>query len=293
MRAGRKRRVLIAVALIAAAAVSLSVGIVLREKERSGFPDGGVYFAKTDSVLCLSGRKENPLVTLTAFEVKKGNYRSFLSWQDISLVGTDGKEYRNLDVSVLCTFTDAFFARYTVTVVLDLGDFETGKEVFLDRARLIGDEESAYCAIGNVGIFIGEKAENDPLSFGGYTETAEEFSSYTLLVTNTGKERVFLDGLKTCFTQTKTTVSVYSETGIPVDPDGYLLEGGQSVYLRAEFLPEKTIAEYPYLFFRPAVVWRDASGEERISSVGGTAYYNAMTDRAQLKTYLRLLGGVV
>lgn len=89
---------IIAAAIAALGAASIIIGVVTKKNEQSEFPAGGIYFARTDSSICLTGRTQNPLVTLTVFEVKKDNYKSFLSYEDISLIGENGKEYSKKDV---------------------------------------------------------------------------------------------------------------------------------------------------------------------------------------------------
>lgn len=278
--------------ILVAAAASITVGAVYGNRERSGFPDGGIYFAHTDSTVCLVGKNENPLVTLTAFEVKKGNYKKFLSYSDIALVDEQGKQYGNKDVSVLYSFTDAFFSRFSVSIVLDVNDFEEDKPTRINRVCLFDDGEKTYFDIGNIGVYIcSSPSDSSDIAFGGYTQNSDNFNSYTVLVSNNGKKSIYFERLITEFAQTDCEYSVYTTNGLPEEIDGYELTAGSTVYIRVTLNAQGVMKDYPYGFIRPVLQYKDESGVTEYAGVQATSYYNAVTDRSDIKTYLNRLGG--
>lgn len=279
--------------ILVAAAASILFGVCYGNRERNGFPEGGIYFAHTDSTICLAGRSENPLVTLTAFEVKKGDYKRFLSYREISLVGEDGKEYQNKDVSVVYVFTDEFFARFSVSIVLDVNDFETGVPVRIDRVCLSDAEGKKYFGIGNIGVVVEEQSGSSEIAFGGYTQNAESFTSYTVLVSNNGKSPIFFGNLKLELAETKCDFEVYTTDGIPCAMEGYELAAGKSAYIRVTLTPKGLMKDYPYAFLRPVLEYRNGDGTTAYAGVPAVSYYNAMTERNDIKDYLTKLGGGV
>lgn len=279
--------------ILVVAAASIIVGVCYGNRERNDFPDGGIYFARTDSTICLAGRKENPLVTLTAFEVKKGDYKQFLSYRDIALVGVDGTEYGKKDVSVLYSFTDEFFSRFSVSIVLDVNDFKTSVPVKINRVCLFDDDGKKYFNIGNIGILVEEGSSNSEIAFGGYTQNSQSFTSYTVLVSNNGKSSVFFNRLIMEFAETDVELEVYTTGGVPAKMDGYELSAGKSVYIRVTLMPKGLMKDYPYAFIRPMLEYQNEKGDVAYAGVSATSYYNAMTDRGDIKTYLNQLGGGV
>lgn len=171
----------------------LSAGFYVRGREYSRFPEGGIYFAEADSYYAYSDRTQNPLVTLTCFEVKNGG-KSFLSYEDIVFGDDKGGRYTPKDVSVLYTFSDYYMSRFLVQIVLDVTDFECGHVCTLDTVYLKdGDRETSF-DIGKVRIALYEKnSESSKISFSGYTSGAVEFSSYTVAVANNGEKSILFE----------------------------------------------------------------------------------------------------
>lgn len=291
-----KRKINLAIIVflvLVAAAASITVGICYGNRERNEFPNGGIYFAHTDSTICLAGRTENPLVTLTAFEVKKGDYKRFLSYHDIALVGEDGTEYDKKDVSVVYSFTDEFFSRFSVSIVLDVNDFATSVPVRMNKVCLFDDDGKKYFDIGNIGIVVEEESGGSEIAFGGYTQNSESFTAYTVLVSNNGKDSIYFNKLILELAETECEFEVYTTGGVPAEMDGYELAAGQSVYIRVTFDSSDLMKDYPYAFIRPMLEYRSEKGEVAYAGVQAASYYNAMTDRNDIKAYLKRLGGGV
>lgn len=289
-----KIKLIIVVSLILVAAVaSVTFGVCYGNRERSDFPNGGIYFARTDSTICLAGRNENPLVTLTAFEVKKGEYKQFLSYNDITLVGEDGTEYGKKDVSVVYSFTDVFFSRFSVSIVLDINDFTDNVPVKINRVCLSDTDGKKYFNIGNIGIVVVDGSDSSDIAFGGYTQNSESFTSYTVLVSNNGKSSIVFNRLIMEFAETDLQFEVYTTGGVPAEMQEYELAAGKSVYIRVTLNPKGLMKDYPYAFIRPVLEYTNEKGEVAYAGVQATSYYNAMTDRSDIKTYLNRLGGGV
>lgn len=284
---------IIAAAIAALGVISIITGVVIKTNEQSGFPAGGIYFARTDSSVCLSGRTQNPLVTLTVFEVKKDDYMSFLSYEDISLIGENGKEYSKKDVSIVYTYTDSYFSKLSVSLVLDVNEFDDDSPAYITQAKLSSKSGDKYCDLGSICILVCEKPKNSDIAFGGYTQTGEEFSSYTVLVSNNGEKSAYFKRLIMNFRYTESSFMVYDTSGNPAQLDGYELEAGKSAYIRVTLKPDETLEKYPFCFVRPALEYADENGETFYAGVNSTAYYNAITDREDIKNYLKILGGGV
>lgn len=285
------RAAIIAAAIAILGAASIVLGVVIKKNEQSEFPAGGIYFARTDSSICLTGRTQNPLVTLTAFEVKKDKYKSFLSYEDISLIDENGKEYTNKDVSIVYTYTDSYFSKLSVSLVLDINEFDDDSPAYISQAKLSSKSGDKYFDLGSISILVCVKAKSSDIAFGGYTENGENFSSYTVLVSNNGKKSVYLKRLIMNFRYTESAFSLYDIAGNPINFDDYELEAGESVYIRAAFEPDEILEKYPFVFIKPALEYADENGEIAYAAVNSTACYNAVTDRDDIKNYLKILGG--
>ena len=284
---------IIAAAIAALGAASIIIGVVTKKNEQSEFPAGGIYFARTDSSICLTGRTQNPLVTLTVFDVKKDNYKSFLSYEDISLIGENGKEYSKKDVSIVYTYTDSYFSKLSVSLVLDINEFDDDCPAYISQAKLSSKSGDKYCDLGSICILVCKKSKNSDIAFGGYTQSSEQFSSYTVLVSNNGEKSVYLKRLIMNFRYTESSFTVYDTAGKPAQLDGYEIEAGKSAYIRVTLEPDETLEKYPFCFVRPALEYADENGETSYTGVNSTVYYNAITDREDVKSYLKILGGSV
>lgn len=290
---GKIKLIIVVSLILVAAATSITLGVCYGNRERNDFPNGGIYFARTDSTICLAGRKENPLVTLTAFEVKKGDYKQFLSYNDIALVGEDGTEYGKKDVSVVYSFTDVFFSRLSVSIVLDINDFTDNVPVRINRICLYDKNEKQYFNIGNIGIVVVAESESSDIAFGGYTQNSESFVSYIVLVSNNGKSSIFFNRLIMELAETDLQFEVYTVGGVPASMEEYELAAGQSVYIRVTLNAKGLMKDYPYAFIRPVLEYKTEKGEVAYAGVQAASYYNAMTDRSDIKAYLNRLGGGV
>lgn len=273
-------------AFLAVGLAFLSAGFYVRGREYARFPEGGVCFAGADSYYAYSDGTQNPLVTLTCFEVKKRGYKSFLSYDDLVFADNEGGRYAPKDVSVLCTFSDYYMSRFLVRAVLDAADFECGRICTLDKICLKdGDGEAAF-DIGSVRIALFEKdTDVGNISFSGYTSGAVAFSSYTVAVSNNGGKSVFFEEL--CMeVSCGAEIKVYDESGNVSDFENFELSPGKSAYIRAEFSAEGTERDFPFNYLKPALRF-SSDGKSRVLPVGGVSDYLGRMDRADIQNYLK------
>lgn len=259
-------------------AAFLTAALVVRGKEFARFPQSGLYFARTDSYYAYSEKTENPLVTVTCFEVKGGD--SLLSYGDFAFL-SGGTEYSPLDASILPVFTDAYFTRYTVQAVLDITAFPVGETVSLDGIRLKGKEGTEDFAIGALRIarFAGETPAG--LGFSGYTQGAGNFSSYTVGVSNNGMLPVTLSELiLPVGGGAETKIADASGTTAPLKD--YVLEPGKTVWITATFRGE---SEFCFNYLKPALRC-SVEGKASVFPVGGVSDYVTPMDREAIVRYL-------
>lgn len=267
-------------------AAFLSAGFYVRGRERARFPKGGIYFAGADSYYAYSDRTQNPLVTLTCFEVKKGGYKGFLSYEDLVFGDSDGGRYAPKDISVVYTFSDYYMSRILVQAVLDITAFECGSVCTLDKVYLTdGDEETAF-GIGSVRIALYEgSSDNSRISFSGYTSGASVFSSYTTAVSNNGDKSIIFE--KFCLdVSCGFGIKVYDRAGGVFELENFELSPGESAYIRAEFSAEGTKRDFPFNYLKPALCF-SINGESRVLSVNGVSDYLGRMDRTDIQGYLK------
>lgn len=251
--------------------------------ERSRFPEGGVYFARTDSYYSYSSRSLNPVISLICFDVKKGGALSLFDYHEIALVDTAGVSHKSKDVSISHVFTDIFFSRLAVRIVLDRTDFEDNTATYFQTVRLTdahGKERDF--SIGRICIeALNAEEEVASLSFGGYTTGANEMKSYNLRVTNQ-KEDLRLSRLSLDLEGITYQASVYDEEGNVFPLDGYLLSKGTSVNIVLSFAGN---TEAPFHFIKPCLVY-ERGGKVYAASVTGASDYISLFDREETVKYL-------